>query len=140
MASSMKGNGYFTAENIVAVLRVLPETNGTYDQIIERTKEHGVDLPKHALSRWVASGRADIRAGKHQTAFARFAQRFDQIRKEHCGPETKRTRELDRALEVLDRTCECGNEKALEADGKLADQCLGCQDIDPQTKQYRRAG
>ena len=140
MASNTKGTGYFTAENIVAVLRALPETDGSYDQIIERTKEHGSDLSKHTLGRWVASGRADIKAGKQQTAFARFAQRFDRILKEHCNPDANRNRELNRALEILERTCECGNEKPLEADGQLADRCRGCQDIDRQAQQYRRAG
>ena len=139
MANDTKGTGHFTADNIVAVLKALPETDGTDEQIIEHTKENGSNLPKHALGTWVASGRADIRAGNSQTAFGRFAQRFDQIRKEHCGFEEVRTRELGRALEILDRTCECGNEKPSEADGKLADRCRGCQDIDRQTQQYRRA-
>ena len=34
MASSTKGIGYFTAENIVAVLKALPETDSAYGRVI----------------------------------------------------------------------------------------------------------
>ena len=42
-------------------------------------QEHRGDVTKHNLGKWVASGRADISAGKRQTAFTRFTQRFNQL-------------------------------------------------------------
>ena len=83
MPSFIKGIGSFTTDNIIAILRALPETDGTY-------------------------GRADIQAGKSQTAYARFSQRYDSIMEEYCSPDANRSRELDRAFDILERTCECG--------------------------------
>ena len=57
----------------------------------------------------------------------------------HCNADANRNRELDRAFEILERTCECGQQKALESDGKLADQCRKCQDIDNTGRRRRTA-
>ena len=140
MASNTKGIGYFTAENIVAVLRALPETDGTYGEVINRAREYGADVSQHTLGKWVSTGRTDLKAGKRQTAFARFAQRYDQLMEEHCNSDANRNRELDRGLEILERTCDCENEKTVMSDGKLADQCRECQDIDGTRRRRRRAG
>ena len=140
MASNTKGTGYFTAENIVAVLRALPETDGTYNEVIKRAGEYGRDVSQHTLGKWVSTGRTDLKAGKRQTAFARFAQRYDQVMEEHCNADANRNRELDRAFEILARTCACGNEKTVMPDGKLADQCRECLDLDGTGRQRRRAG
>ena len=140
MASNTKGIGYFTAENIVAVLRALPETDGTYGEVINRGREYGADVSQHTLGKLVSTGRTDLKAGKRQTAFARFAQRYDQLMEEHCNSDANRNRELDRGLEILERTCDCGNEKTVMSDGKLADQCRECQDIDGTGRRRRRAG
>ena len=51
---------------------------------------------------------------------------------------TTGNRELDRALEILKRTCECGNDKMLLPDGKLTDQYQECQEIDGQGRRRRR--
>ena len=138
MAINSNVVGNFTAENIVAVLRALPETDGTYSQVIERTKAYDGNVPPHALGKWVTSGRRDLKADKHQTAFARFAQRYDQIMEKHCNADANRNRELDRAFEILERACDCGNEKAVTPDGKLADQCRECQDIDGTGRRRNR--
>ena len=55
---------------------------------------------------------------------------------EHCGPDNNRNPELDHALEILRRTCECGNDKMLLPDGKLGSTCQDCPDLD--TRQRRR--
>ena len=47
MASNTKGIGYFTAENIVAVLRALPETDGTYGEVTNHAREYGGDVSQH---------------------------------------------------------------------------------------------
>ena len=130
MASNTKGIGHFTTDNIVAVLRALPETDGTYAQVIKQAREQGASVSKTTLSNWVSNGRANIKAGKRQTAYARFAQRYDALIEEHCNAEANRTRELDRAFEILDSTCECGNEKTTLADGTRADRCRQCQELD----------
>ena len=58
---------------------------------------------------------------------------------EHCSPDANRSRELDRAFDILDRTCECGTEKMLAPDGSLADRCRECQERDRRGLQYRTA-
>ncbi len=71
-----------------------------------------------------------MEAGQPSTTYARFAKRRRDLIAEHCGPDTNRNRELDRAPEILERTCECGNDKMLMPDGKLADQCRQYQELD----------
>ena len=63
MPSITKGVGSFTTDNIVSILRALPETNGTYAQVIARAAEHGAQLSATTLGKWVTTGRADIEAG-----------------------------------------------------------------------------
>ena len=63
MPSITKGVGSFTADNIVSILRALPETNGTYAQVIARAAEHGAQLSATTLGKWVTTGRADIETG-----------------------------------------------------------------------------
>ena len=125
MPNSTKGIGSFTADHIVAVLRALPDTDGTYAQVIARATEHGAQLSATTLGKWLTTGRADIEAGNAYNAYARFSHRYDSIMAEHCSPDANRSRELDRAFDILDRTCECGTEKMLAPDGSLADRCRG---------------
>ena len=139
MPSITKGVGSFTADNIVSILRALPETNGTYAQVIARAAEHGAQLSATTIGKWVTTGRADSQAGNAHTAYARFSQRYDSIMAEHCSPDANRNRELDRAFEILERTCERGNDKLLAPDGTLADTCRECQDRDRRGLQYRTA-
>ena len=89
--------------------------------------------------RWVNAGRADIRARKTSTAHTSFAKRYDELVAEHCEPDANRIREFNRALEILERTCECGNDKMLLPGGKLGNTCQECQDLDaPQRRRSRR--
>ena len=70
-----------------------------------------------------ATGRAnDIEAGKSQTAYGRFSQRYDSIMAEHCSPDANRSRELDRAFDILERTCECGSSHLRRHAGKSASE------------------
>ena len=101
MPSITHGVGSFTADTIVSILRALPETDGTYAEIISRATEHGAQLSATTLSKWVTLGRADIEAGRSQTAYGRFAQRYDAMIDEHCSPDANRQRQLDRAFEIL---------------------------------------
>ena len=92
----------------------------------------------NTISNWVRHGRADVVAGKPSTAYARFTERYRELIDEHCGPDTNRNSEFDRALEILERTCECGNDKMLLEDGTVAEQCRDCQDLDGTSRRGRR--
>ena len=140
MATTTTNNvGHFTAQNIAAILRALPETDATYDKVITKTREYGGQVSKHTLAKWLANGRSDIKANKRQTAFARFAQKHDQIKTDHCAPDANRTREFGLALQILERTCDCGNEKMTMPDGSLADSCRQCHEIETQNDQRKRS-
>ena len=70
-----------------------------------------------------ANGHRDIEAGGRQTAFAKFAAHYDRLKKEHCTDDANRQREYERALQILERTCDCRNEKIAMPDGSLGDSC-----------------
>ncbi len=141
MPNTTRGVGLFTAENIVAVIRAIPESDGTYRDVARKAEQYGGNVQYHTISNWASHGRADVEAGQPSTAYARFTELYKELVDEHCNPDNNRNREFDRALEILERTCECGNDKMLLPDGKLADQCQECQEIDGQgRRQRRRAG
>ena len=71
-----------------------------------------------------------MEAGKASTAYARFTKRYRDLIAEHCQPDNNRSRELDQALEILKRTCECGNDKMLMPSGSLGDTCQDCKILD----------
>ena len=137
MPNKTRGVGLFTAENIVAVIRAIPESDGTYRDVALKAQQYGGNFHYHTISNWVSHGRADMEAGQPSTAYARFTKRYQDLIDEHCGPDTNRNREFDRALEILERTCECGNDKTLLPDGMLGSTCQECQDLDG--RQRRRA-
>ena len=136
MPNTTRGVGLFTAENIVAAIRAIPESDGTYRDVARKAEQYGGNFHYHTISNWASHGRADVAAGQPSTAYARFTKRYQELVAEHCGPDTNRNRELDRALEILKRTCECGNDKVLMPDGRLSSTCQECQDLD--TRQRRR--
>ena len=81
-----------------------------------------------------------IRARVNTTAYAKFAEQYDELPAKHCGPNTIRQRRVNPTLEILERTCECGNDRMLVPDGTLGDTCRECQEIEEQRRQARRAG
>ena len=99
--------------------------------------QYGGNVQYHTISNWLSHGRADVEAGQPSTAYARFTKRYQDLIAEHCGPDNNRNRGFDRALEILERTCECSNDKVLLPDGKLGNTCQECQDLD--AAQRRRA-
>ena len=135
MPNTTRGVGLFTAENIVAVLRAIPGSDGTYRDVARKAQQYSGNFHHHTISNWVSHGQADMKAGQPSTAYARFTKRYRELIDENCGPDTNRNREFDRALEILERTCECSNEKMLLPDGKLAEQCRECQNKVPKIKQ-----
>ena len=70
-------------------------------------------------------------------AYARFAQKYDQIQREHCTDDANPNREFDLALQILERTCECGNEKMAMPDGTLGDTCRQRQYIEDHGRHRR---
>ena len=137
MPNKTRGVGLFTAENIVAEIRAIPESDGTYRDVARKAEQYGGKVQYHTISNWASHGRADVEASQPSTAYARFTKLYRDLISEHCQPDTNRSREFDRALEILKRTCECGNDKMLLSDGKLSSTCQDCQDLD--TRQRRRA-
>ena len=139
MSNTTRGVGLFTAENIVAVIRAIPESDGTYRDIARKAEQYRGNVHYHIIAGWLSHGRADVEAGQPSTAYARFTKRYRDLVAEHCGPDTNRNREFDRALEILERTCECSNGKVLLPDRKLANTCQECQDLDARQRRRRTA-
>ena len=139
MPNKTRGVGLFTAENIVAVLRAIPESDVSVRAVARKSEQYGSNVHYHTISNWASHGRADIEAGQPSTAYARFTKRYQELVAEHCGPDTNRNRELDRALEILKRTCECGNDKVLMPDGRLSSTCQECQELDTRQRRQRTA-
>ena len=137
MPNKTRGLGLFTAENIVAVIRAIPESDGTYRDVARKAEQYGGNIQYHAISNWASHGRADVAAGKPSTAYARFTKLYRELVDEHYRPDNNRNRELDRALEILKRTCECGNDKMLLPEGKLGSTCQECQDLDARQRRRR---
>ena len=134
MPNTTRGVGLFTAENIVAVIRAIPESDGTYRDVARKAEQYGGNVQYHTISNWASHGRADVEAGQPSTAYARFTKLYRDLIAEHCQPDNNRNRELDQALEILKRTCECGNDKMLLPDGKLGSTCQECQDLDARQR------
>lgn len=95
------------------MFRAVPERNGTCADLPPVAEDYDGDVRSHTIAHWVHAGNADIRNGNNATAYVRFAKIHKDRLKEQGGGEANRTRELGHALEILARTCECGNEKML---------------------------
>ena len=130
MPNTTRGVGLFTAENIVAAIRAIPESDGTYRDVACKAQKYGGNIQYHTLSNWLSHGRANIAAGQPSTAYARFTKLYRDLIAEHCRPDNNRNREFDQALEILKGTCECGNDKVLMPDGKLSSTCQDCKLLD----------
>ena len=79
-----------------------------------------------------------LKPANPSTAYARFTKQYQDLVAQHCGPDNNRNREFDRALEILERTCECGNDKMLLPDGNLGNTCQDCQDLDARQRHRAR--
>lgn len=133
MTSTTNGIGMFTAENIVAILQSIPETNGTYEQIAQAAEQRGSHVKSTTMAKWVTRGKADLRDNKPHTAYARFATQFTQLVNQHCKPNDNRNREMDQAMGLFTGSCECGNPKLVFPDGSVAEACRLCLEIQHQT-------
>ena len=130
MERAKRRTAQFTAENIVGILRAITRSDGSYADICQKAKEHGVSLHPYTVSYWVNRGRADIRNGYRTTGHAGFAAEYDRRVGETRGTETDRTREVNRALAELDSQCACGNERAKKPDGSFDEACPACLEQD----------
>ena len=63
MPNTTRGVGLFTAENIVAVSRAIPESDGTYRDVARKPQQYGGTVHYNTISNWVRHGRADVVAG-----------------------------------------------------------------------------
>ena len=122
----------------MAAIRAIPESDGTYRDVARKAEPYGGNFHHQTIANWARHGQADTEAGQPSTAYARFTKRYRELIDEHCGPDTNRNRELDQALEILKRTCECGNDKMLLPEGKLGSTCQECQDLDARQRHKAR--
>ena len=72
------GVGEFRAENLVAILQAVPQTDGTYSAVASKAREFGSTVLASTLDEWIQEGREDLIAGDNETAFARFVTAFDE--------------------------------------------------------------
>ena len=70
--------GEFRAENLVAILRAVPQTDGTCSEVASKAHEYGSTVLGSTLDEWIREGREDLIAGDTETAFARFVTAFDE--------------------------------------------------------------
>ena len=84
MPNKTRGVGLFTAENIVAEIRAIPETDGTYRDVARKAQQYGGNFHHHTISNWVSHGRADVEVGQPSTAYARFTKRYRDLVDENC--------------------------------------------------------
>ena len=68
----------FTADNIIGILRAVPESDGSLKDVSEKAEVHGVSLSPFTIGCWVMQGREDIRRHEVTTAHARFAREYDE--------------------------------------------------------------
>ena len=68
MPNKTRGVGLFTAENIVAILRAIPESDGSYRDVARKAEQYGGYFHYHTISNWVRHGRADVAATPTGTA------------------------------------------------------------------------
>ena len=66
MPNKTRGVGLFTAENIVAVIRAIPESDGTYRDVAHKAEQYGSNFHYHTISNWASHGRADIEPANRQ--------------------------------------------------------------------------
>ena len=137
MTTLQRGIGNFTTQNLVAVFRAVPQSNGTYVDVARIAEELGSHIHAQTIARWMKAGNADIRKGDNATAYARFAKIYKDRLKEHGGAEVNRSRELDYALEIIAGTCACGKQKMLLEDGTGVDQCQVCHALDAPPRHGR---
>ena len=140
MPNTTSGVGRFVTPTIIAVLRAIPDSDGTYRDVAQKAENHGANIKHATLARWLHMGWKDIAAGNATTAIARFTKRFEELVTEHCWAEILRTRDLDRAFEIMARTCGCGNDKMLMPEGTVTETCRDCKDLDNLGRSGRRKG
>ena len=50
MPNTTRGVGLFTAENIVAAIRAIPESDGTYRDVARKAEQYGGNFHYHTIS------------------------------------------------------------------------------------------
>lgn len=68
----------FRAQNLVAILRAVPQTDGTCSAVAGEAREYGSTVLASTLDEWIQEGREDLIAGDAETAFVRFVTAYDE--------------------------------------------------------------
>ena len=121
----------FTSNNIVAILRSVPESSGTYEDVARVAREnYEVSVTPHTISNWVSAGQKLTRDNKKDAGYAMFAVKFKELVKLHCSDAEFRRREMEAALEILSSTCDCGNPLEKFEDNTKGAVCVDCKMLD----------
>ena len=67
----------FTADNIVGILRAVPESDGSFKDVSDKAEGHGVSVSPLTIGCWVLWGREAIRRLDVTKAHAQFAREYD---------------------------------------------------------------
>ncbi len=84
MPNTTRGVGLFTAENIVAVIRAIPESDGTYRDVVRKAKRY------QPATTDVGPPGCKLMSGKIWHNTEKFEQAVDETRDTHrfaCTPE-----------------------------------------------------
>ena len=138
MPNKTRGVGLFTAENIVAAIRAIPESDGTYRDVARKAEQYGGNFHHQTIANWVRHGQADMETGQPSTAYARFTKRYQDLIDEHCGPDNNRNREFDRALELDFAHFERCKRERLQLVSPRWSGVLGHRRLRPTVKNLRR--
>ena len=106
----------FTAENIVALMRAAPDSDGTYADVCKIALEFsGCDVSPSVLGCWVRKGRSLADAGIVEHPYAQFAREFvPRLPAKGSGRDRGRAAaaaSLQQALSDLETRCDCGRPK-----------------------------
>ena len=66
MPNKTRGVGLFTAENIVAVIRAIPESDGTYRDVARKADQYGGNVHYHTIAGWLSTAELMLQPANHQ--------------------------------------------------------------------------
>ena len=137
MPNTTRGVGLFTAENIVAVIRAIPESDGTYRDIAVRPSNTAATFTTTPFRTGSATAGLMLKLANRPPPTPDSPNGTESWSTSTADRTTTGTANCDRAIEILERTCECSNDKLLLPDGKLGNTCQECKDLDARQRRRR---
>lgn len=122
---------YFTHKNIVSLVKAVPYSDGTLESITSIAKEQfDCEVQTRTLSGWMTRGRKATKQGQKADPHARFYHMMDKQVKKHCVFTNRNTKEMDLAMSILAKLCDCGEEMEQFEDGSYPTMCDDCKSLD----------